>query len=101
MNIDDLNHSISMLSRDVGEIRHDHSLKIAELRSDINSLCDVISEFRKGLDAFQAAIVAVDEATSKQASEFHGDLQNQINQLRQELEQDKVIERVFGDEGES
>ena len=84
---------------------------VIEQRENVNKLCDVISELRNEIEALHSDLTTLDKRTSEIHKDFYGfasgthddvtTMQMNINRLRQELEQDKVIEKVFGDKGES
>ena len=91
ISISDLEISLSSeISSQIDELHGVMGSRINEQRDNVNKLCDVIAEFRQELAEFKENV----------NSEFSRTI-NSHNQLLQELEQDKVVERVFGDEGES
>ena len=112
ISISDLEISLSSeISSQIDELHGVMGSRINEQRDNVNKLCDVISELRSEIEALHSDLTTLDKRTSEIHKDFYGfasgthddvtTMQMNINRLRQELEQDKVIEKVFGDKGES
>ena len=88
------------LQNEIEEVNVQLTNTIHDLSHDVLALHSDLTALDKRTTELKDSVIEVDEATSKQNTEFAIDIQNQIIQLRQELEQNNVIARVFDDKGE-